>query len=29
VMKDGKLIEQGNHRELIAKDGFYAEMYNA
>lgn len=29
VMKDGNIIEQGNHRELLAKDGFYANLYNS
>lgn len=29
VMKDGDIIEQGNHEELIAKGGFYAELYNS
>ena len=29
VMKDGDIIEQGNHEELIAKNGFYAELYNS
>ena len=29
VMKDGNIIESGNHDELIAKNGFYAELYNA
>ena len=29
VMKDGDIIEQGTHEELIAKDGFYADLYNA
>lgn len=29
VMKDGHIIEQGNHRELLAKQGFYAELYNS
>ena len=27
VMKDGKIIEQGNHEELLAKKGFYSELY--
>lgn len=27
VMKDGKIIEQGNHEELIGKGGFYSELY--
>lgn len=27
VMKDGDIIEQGNHKELLAKGGFYAELY--
>lgn len=29
VMKDGDIIEQGNHEELMAKNGFYAELYNS
>lgn len=29
VMKDGDIIEQGTHDELIARKGFYADMYNA
>ena len=29
VMKDGDIVEQGNHEELIAKGGFYAELYNS
>lgn len=29
VMKDGNIIEQGNHTELMAKNGFYAELYNS
>ena len=29
VMKDGNIIEQGNHDELIKKNGFYNELYNS
>lgn len=29
VMKDGDIIEQGNHEELLAKKGFYYELYNS
>lgn len=29
VLKDGDILESGNHDELIAKDGFYAELYNS
>ncbi len=29
VMKDGHIIEQGNHDELLKKQGFYAELYNS
>lgn len=29
VMKDGKIIEQGSHNELLKKEGFYYELYNS
>jgi len=29
VMKEGKIIEQGNHEELLEKKGFYSELYNS
>ena len=29
VMNDGNIIEQGNHEELMKKDGFYAKLYNS
>lgn len=29
VMKDGHIIEQGNHEQLLAKNGFYANLYNS
>ena len=29
VMKDGKIIEQGNHDTLLAQNGFYANLYNS
>jgi ATP-binding cassette subfamily B protein len=28
-MKEGDIIEQGNHEELIAKGGFYAQLYQS
>jgi ATP-binding cassette subfamily B protein len=28
-MKDGNIIEQGNHNELMKQKGFYAELYNS
>lgn len=28
-MKDGNIVEQGNHDELMAKNGFYADLYNS
>lgn len=28
-MKDGDIVEQGNHEELLAKGGYYAELYNS
>jgi len=28
-MKDGDIVEQGNHEELLAQNGFYAELYNS
>ena len=27
VVKDGKIIEQGNHKELLAKKGYYHDLY--
>ena len=27
VMKDGSIVEVGNHKELLAKKGFYADLY--
>ena len=29
VMRDGNIIEQGNHKELMQQNGFYAELYNS
>ena len=29
VMKDGRIIEQGNHKSLLERNGFYAELYNS
>ena len=29
VMKDGGIVEQGKHEKLLAKKGFYAELYNS
>jgi ATP-binding cassette subfamily B protein len=28
-MNEGDIVEQGNHEDLLAKDGFYAKLYNS
>jgi ATP-binding cassette subfamily B protein len=28
-MKDGDIVEQGNHEQLMAMNGFYAQLYNS
>ncbi|MBQ3984036.1 MAG: ABC transporter ATP-binding protein, partial [Bacteroidales bacterium] len=28
VMQDGKIVERGNHDQLIAKDGYYKKLYD-
>ena len=28
-MKDGDIIEKGNHEQLLAQNGFYADLYNS
>ncbi len=28
VMEDGKIVEQGNHLQLLAKKGYYSRLYN-
>jgi ATP-binding cassette subfamily B protein len=28
-MKEGDIVEQGNHEQLLAQNGFYAELYNS
>lgn len=29
AMKDGDIVEQGNHEQLLRQNGFYAELYNS
>ncbi|MDE7114648.1 MAG: ABC transporter ATP-binding protein, partial [Acetatifactor sp.] len=29
VMRDGNIVEQGNHETLLAQNGFYAKLYNS
>ena len=29
VMKDGKIIEKGNHEELLSRQGFYCDLWNS
>jgi ATP-binding cassette subfamily B protein len=29
VMRDGDIVEQGSQQELLARNGFYAELYNS
>jgi len=29
VMNEGNIVEQGSHEELLAKKGFYADLYNS